>query len=99
MRQCPICKKVIPNGTFVSGSVTYPITGKSDLLNKAHYGLHYKDLAIEPIQYIEANKLPFHEGSIVKYISRWRVKGGVNDLKKALFYINRLIELEEQGHG
>ncbi len=67
---------------------------KSDLLaNHAPNGQHYKAMAIEPVQYIEANNIGFHEGSIIKYVSRWQQKGGLDDLKKARFYIDRLIEL------
>ena len=57
-------------------------------------GSHYKGRAIQPIQYIHANKLPFIEGSIVKYITRWKDKGGVQDLLKIKHYVDLLIELE-----
>jgi len=57
---------------------------------------HYKKCAIEPITYIEANRLGFHEGNIVKYITRYEYKGGMDDLKKAKWYIERLIEREEK---
>lgn len=56
-------------------------------------GNHYQQ-AIEPIEYIEANSIPFHEANVIKYISRWKKKNGVEDLKKARWYIDRLIELE-----
>ena len=59
-------------------------------------GAHYRGCAIEPIVYIEANTLGFHEGNIVKYVTRWRHKGGVDDLRKARYYIDRLIELAEE---
>ena len=72
------------------------VSEKSNVLNNSHLGQHYKSLAIEPIQYIEANQLGFHEGNIIKYVSRWRQKDGVDDLKKAKFYIERLIEWAEQ---
>jgi hypothetical protein len=39
-------------------------------------GDHYKKLKIQPIEYIMANQLPFAEGCIVKYATRWRDKGG-----------------------
>jgi hypothetical protein len=71
------------------------VTEKSHLLNQAHNGQHYKALAIEPIEYIEANKLSFHEGCVVKYVTRWRQKDGLDDLRKAKFYIERLIEMAE----
>ena len=55
-------------------------------------GTHYSDLAIEPIDFITANNLGFCEGNVIKYISRWKAKNGVEDLKKARWYIDFLIE-------
>lgn len=57
-------------------------------------GSHYKDKAIQPVQYIHANGLGFCEGNVVKYVSRWREKNGLEDLLKARHYIDLLIELE-----
>jgi Protein of unknwon function (DUF3310) len=57
---------------------------------------HYKKLKIEPIEYIEENDLPFHEGEIVKYITRWRDKGGIKDLEKVEWYVHRLMEREQK---
>jgi hypothetical protein len=57
-------------------------------------GSHYKDLKIQPVEYIHANDLGFCEGSVVKYITRWRAKNGIEDLKKARHFIDLLIELE-----
>jgi hypothetical protein len=57
-------------------------------------GTHYSRLGIEPIQFIETNGLGYHEGNAVKYVSRWRNKNGIEDLTKAKWYIERLIELE-----
>lgn len=59
-------------------------------------GTHYSSLAIEPIQFIETNELGYHEGNVVKYVSRWRSKNGIEDLKKAQWYIERLITIEEE---
>jgi Protein of unknwon function (DUF3310) len=58
-------------------------------------GSHYTDLAIQPIEYIWANKLGFSEGNIIKYVSRWKAKGGIKDLKKAVHHLNLLIEKAE----
>ena len=55
-------------------------------------GTHYSNLAIEPIDFITANNLGFCEGNIVKYITRWKAKNGIEDLKKARWYIDFLIE-------
>lgn len=57
-------------------------------------GTHYRDLKIQPIEYILANEMPFCEGAIVKYISRWRSKGGVEDLRKIKHFCDFLIENE-----
>lgn len=57
-------------------------------------GGHYKDLAIQPVEYILANKLPFVEGCVVKYVTRWKAKGGVEDLRKARHFLDLLIEHE-----
>lgn len=59
-------------------------------------GNHYKDCAIQPVEYIHANHLGFCEGSVIKYITRWRKKNGIADLKKARHFIDLLIELEER---
>ncbi len=58
-------------------------------------GDHYKGRAIQPIDYILANELDFCEGNVVKYVTRWRFKNGVEDLKKARQYLDFMIEEEE----
>lgn len=65
-------------------------------LNTQVGGGHYKNKAIQPIEYIHANNLNFSEGSIVKYITRWREKGGVADLEKIKHYVDLLIDMEKQ---
>lgn len=57
-------------------------------------GSHYKDMAIQPIEYIQANGLGFFEGNAIKYLTRWKSKGGIQDLEKAKHYIEMLIEFE-----
>lgn len=57
-------------------------------------GGHYKSMAIQPIEYITKNNLPYCEANVIKYISRWRDKGGKKDLEKAKHYIDLLIQLE-----
>lgn len=56
-------------------------------------GTHYKGKAIQPWDYIVANNLGYLEGNVVKYISRWREKGGIDDLRKVLHYTQKLIEV------
>lgn len=59
-------------------------------------GDHYKSLKIQPIEYIHANSIPFAEGSVIKYVTRWRDKGGLADLQKARHFLDLLIELESK---
>ena len=65
-------------------------------LDKQVAGDHYKKLKIQPIEYIHANGIPFAEGSAIKYLTRWRDKGGIADLEKAKHFIELLIELEKK---
>jgi hypothetical protein len=58
-------------------------------------GSHYKDKAIQPWDYIASNSLGYLEGNVVKYVSRWREKGGLEDLKKAQHYLTKLIEVNQ----
>jgi hypothetical protein len=59
-------------------------------------GDHYKNMAIQPVEFIHANGLGFLEGNVVKYVSRWKSKNGLPDLLKARHYIDLLIELEHR---
>lgn len=59
-------------------------------------GTHYKNMRIQPVEFIHANGLGFIEGAVVKYVSRWRSKGGIADLEKARHFIELLIELEKK---
>ena len=59
-------------------------------------GDHYKDMPIQPAQYIHANAMGYFEGNVVKYVSRWRKKNGIADLEKAKHYIDLLIQLETE---
>lgn len=59
-------------------------------------GSHYKDKAIQPVEYIHANRIGFFDGNVIKYVTRWRSKGGIADLNKAKHYIDLLIELEQR---
>ena len=55
-------------------------------------GDHYKNFAIQPVEFIHANGIGFIAGNVIKYVVR--NKGGLEDLKKARHYIDLLIELE-----
>ena len=59
-------------------------------------GAHYTDKTIQPWDFIIANNIGYFEGNIIKYISRWKDKGGVEDLKKAQHYLQKLIETHDK---
>ena len=58
-----------------------------------HGGSHYKSKPIQPWDFIAANNLCFFEENILKYISRWQDKNGVEDLLNARHYLDKLIEI------
>ena len=72
------------------------MTNEQSALEVQVGGGHYKDLPIQPVEYIYANALGYFEGNVVKYVSRWRKKNGIADLEKAKHYIELLIELESR---
>jgi len=63
-------------------------------LDKQESGTHYKDKTIQPIVYILANNLGFCEGNVIKYVTRHKSKAGAADIKKAIHYLELLLELE-----
>lgn len=68
---------------------------KSSALNTQIGGNHYSVMDIQPAEYILRNKIGYAEGNVIKYVSRWRSKGGISDLRKARHYLDLLIEIEE----
>ena len=71
---------------------------KEDLksLERVNHPKHYTNGKIEPIDYINGNGMDYLEGNIIKYISRYKFKNGLEDLEKAKFYLNMLIEREKE---
>lgn len=57
-------------------------------------GQHYKNMAIQPIEYCQKNQLRYCESNVVKYVSRHREKGGMEDLRKAIHNIKLLMEID-----
>lgn len=91
-----------PQSRFAAGSVPVklPIEMMDDpeptsALDVQEGGDHYKSMTIQPVEFIHANKIGYFEGNVIKYVSRWRNKGGIKDLEKAKHYIELLIELEQ----
>ena len=65
---------------------------EEEMINPSHY--HKSGLGIEPLDYIIANKMDFLQGNIVKYVTRFPFKNGLEDLIKAKKYLDKLIERE-----
>jgi hypothetical protein len=57
---------------------------------------HYTQGDMEVITAIEGLGLDYHQGNVLKYIARYRYKNGLEDLRKAKWYIDRLLYIEEQ---
>lgn len=64
---------------------------KDNINNPSHYVMG----GIEPIEFIESNDLSFFQWAIIKYVFRYKYKNGLEDLKKAEFFIKRMIKNEE----
>jgi hypothetical protein len=58
-------------------------------------GDHYRNMPIQPLEFNIRNQMPFAEGTVIKYVSRWRHKGGIQDLQKAVHILQVLIEIEQ----
>ncbi len=58
-------------------------------------GSHYTKLKIQPMEYSMQNSLGPAEHTVIKYVTRWKDKGGVEDLKKARHTLDLLIEYTE----
>lgn len=83
----------LPDAALAALDKTRPATQRQE------GGDHYKKCAIQPIEFIFANNIGFAEGNVVKYVTRWKSKGGVADLKKARHYLDLLIESVEGAPG
>ena len=63
------------------------MNNKKDNIKPDHYG----DGKIDVISFCQANKLDFMQGNVIKYITRYRKKNGLEDVRKAVEYINRIL--------
>lgn len=70
------------------------IDGPNEPLKKQVGGNHYIQMAIQPLDFIVANNLNFCQGNVIKYVTRYQFKNGIEDLEKARHYIDVLIEQE-----
>jgi hypothetical protein len=69
-------------------------TAKANPLSVQVGGGHYKKYKIQPVEYAMANNLNYCQANAIKYVTRYKDKGGIEDLRKAIHNIELLIELE-----
>jgi hypothetical protein len=66
----------------------------ADALKVQEGGSHYKEMKIQPVEFITANKLPFLEACVLKRLCRHRKKGGAEDIRKAIHELELILQLE-----
>ena len=65
---------------------------KDEIYKKLVGGDHYKSMVIQPSEFINKNNIPFAEGNAIKYICRHSVKGKEEDVRKAIHYLEMILE-------
>lgn len=76
------------------GGMLNKMPDKPAVLQKQEGGSHYKDMVIQPIEYIAKNNIGYLPGSAIKYLSRYQKKNGIEDIKKAIHYCEMILEME-----
>ena len=57
---------------------------------------YYRKGKIEVVDFILDQKMSYLEGSVIKYLTRWKEKNGIEDLKKAKWFLQKLMKIEER---
>ena len=68
----------------------------SKVYKKQIAGSHYRNMVIQPSEFINRNRLPFAEGSAIKYICRHAAKGKQEDIHKAIHYLEMILDRDYQ---
>lgn len=86
-----ICDKCHGNHFYhnESGRMIFCECDRPKSTNPRHYNAH----KIQPWDFIASNGFDYFEGNVIKYVCRWREKGGVTDLKKAKKYLEKMIDM------
>lgn len=87
---------VTPNQNDIIEEYTEPTPPREDANSKQVAGDHYKSQEIQPWDFVISNKLGFLEGNAIKYIARHTKKNGAEDIKKAIHYLEKLLETLEK---
>ncbi len=84
-----------PNTSVGTGSKTDDQLGSDSGTEKINHPSHYNIGSIEVIDYIEAWGMDFNQGNLIKYATRFKhKKSPLEDLLKAKWYLDRLLEIE-----
>ena len=84
-------------GISTNKKIEFIISSDFEIDNKEKNNIkpdHYGDSGIDVISFCQANNLDFMQGNVIKYITRYRKKNGLEDLRKAVEYINRILAAE-----
>jgi hypothetical protein len=84
--ECETCGKI------VAECICFNDEAHPKATDKQVGGNHYKDKKLQPWDIIDALDLNFYEGNALKYLIRYKEKNGVEDLKKSIHYIEKIIE-------
>jgi len=98
VRRLPGLTVSSPTGKASSEALLFgdcTVTSETPVNAVQYGGDHYKKKAIQPWDYIAANEIGYLEGNVIKYVSRWKDKNGLEDLLKAKHYLEKLIELNQ----
>lgn len=71
----------------------FPLRAKSQQVG----GNHYKDMPIQPAEFIHRNGIGYLAGNVIKYVVRHGKKGGKQDIEKAIHYCKLMIEMDYDG--
>lgn len=93
-------EEILIEPQHIPDKINYSILSEETCFSNIQVGgNHYKNLVIQPAEYAYKNKLDFFQGNVVKYITRFRDKNGLEDLKKAKHFIDLLIQFEYGEEG
>lgn len=71
-----------------------PTVSMTNALDTQVAGNHYKDFAIQPVEFCQKNGIGFCESSVIKYVCRHKNKNGAEDIRKAIHFLELLLELD-----
>lgn len=88
-------KKNAPFLVLGSRRITDGVKGPvASALDTQEGGDHYKQMKIQPVEYITANGLDYLQGNVVKYVSRHKLKNGAEDVRKAIHYLQLILQID-----